>query len=64
VEEQAQERDHGGSGYLIPPLTPAWMEFSVRTPEKNRQPFAGRFTQDKSLADFRDEFEKLIAQAP
>jgi hypothetical protein len=31
VEEQAQERDHGGSGYLIPPLTPAWMEFSVWT---------------------------------
>src|SRR5882672_12420944 len=31
VEEQAQERDHGGSGYLIPPLTPAWMGFSART---------------------------------
>src|SRR3982074_2755608 len=31
VEEQVQERDHKGSGYLIPPLTPAWMEFSVRT---------------------------------
>jgi hypothetical protein len=31
VEEQVQERDHKGSGYLIPPLTPAWMKFSART---------------------------------
>jgi hypothetical protein len=31
--------------------------------EANRQPFVGHFPQDKSLADFRDEFQKLIAQA-
>jgi hypothetical protein len=34
VQEQAQERDHGGSAYLIPLLTPAWMEFSVRTGDR------------------------------
>jgi exodeoxyribonuclease V alpha subunit len=31
MEEQAQESDHCSSAYLIPFLTPARMEFSVRT---------------------------------
>ena len=38
MEEQAQERDHCGSAYLISPLTPAWMEFSVWTMDRT---FAG-----------------------
>jgi oligopeptide/dipeptide ABC transporter ATP-binding protein len=31
VENQAQERDHRGSAYLISPATPAQTEYSVRT---------------------------------
>jgi hypothetical protein len=31
VEKQTQERDHRGSAYLISPVTPARMEYSVRT---------------------------------
>jgi hypothetical protein len=31
MDEQAQERDHCGSAYLISPLTLARMEFSVCT---------------------------------
>ena len=30
VEKQAQERDHRGSAYLISPVTPARMEYSVK----------------------------------
>src|SRR5258708_26440884 len=31
VEEQTQQRDHCGSTYLIPPFTPARMEFLLST---------------------------------
>ena len=31
----------------------------IMNPEANRQPFAGRFSQDRSLASFRTEYEQL-----
>jgi hypothetical protein len=31
----------------------------IMSPKASRQPFAGRFTQDRSLASFRAEYEKL-----
>jgi hypothetical protein len=37
----------------------------IMNPEANRQPFAGRFSQDtRSLASFRTEYEQLNRQVP
>src|SRR5260370_31559721 len=38
VKKQAQERDHRGSAYLISHVTPARMEYSVRTGEPAIEP--------------------------
>jgi hypothetical protein len=35
----------------------------IMNPEANRKPFAGRFSQDRSLASFRAEYEELAVLA-